>query len=189
MPVCTATLICLLEKESDRSIWRGTLYQNLAECQVVPGLYKVDPHRIQGMTPDNIVGYISILYSPEIYHYGLTTFWSYDCTAPYKFSLKYCVARFPGFVSFIKLSAVQDISIFGHIAIFLSAIFNTLSQYDNASDKCLQYLLNKRLTENSWTVRSWKYLMMRKYPGGLKELYSIYYGKDHPFTKYAPTQF
>lgn len=193
MPLCTGTAIILLESignYTDAKVLRRKFKTALPLISTgYFGLYSVDAHRIQGMSVDNIVGFICADVGFGIYQYGKQTFWSYDCSAPYRFSLRYCVARFPGFVSFIKLSAGKEISLFGRVAIFLSAIFNTFSSRDNTSDKCLQYLLNKLLTQNSWTVRCWKYLMMRKYPGGLKELYLVYFGKDHPFTKYAPTQF
>lgn len=197
MPVYTAALITLLQHTSGNWIdWAKKMYDYCRKTQVVPGLYTVDFHRIQGMSPDNIVGIMvgtwRVGVQQDILWYGKKSWWNFNVATPYKWGISNWVWPLIGFVPMMRVVGnTYDYhpSLWDRFEIFISSVFNTLSHKSDTSNKCLQYLWNQQLDHNSWSVRAWKWLMIRKYPGGLQELYSLQFGPTHPFTKYARKDF
>lgn len=199
--VMTATLVSLLP-DPERLPWLGLIDDFAIRAAVEPGLVSVDYHRVQGMSPDNICALMVMgdrTTKSAIMAYGRKTFWTFNCERPGRFGIRGGVWFIPGFVALMKIANDEQINPFSRFVVFCAAIVNALSAYDNTTNKCLQRLWNRKLSPDSLTVRVWRFLMSRKYPGGEQELLGIYHkipqnrqaelGQVHPYAKYAPSNF
>lgn len=129
----------------------------------------------------------------EIWDYGSKNSWCFNTAYPDDFSLKYWYGRFIGFVPHVKACAEIKLTLIDKVLWSIACIFSALSPYGNTSDKCLQFIMNHSMQGRSklcdWTISQWRWLMQKKYPSGMAEVYSIYFGKDHPFAINGPRGF
>jgi hypothetical protein len=70
----------------------------------------------------------------------------------------------------------------------LIALSNRRSEYGNSNDRQLNWLLIQIMSPESWLCRLaskvWFRRIQATYKRGYKDVLAIYYGEDHPFTKY-----
>lgn len=192
----TAHLIALLTDPLEQADWRFKAWMFLSdEVAVRSGLYKRYPDCTGNNSVDNLVAaaFASKAQALLIYIRGKKMHWSFDVENPDEFSWRYWYGRFIGFSPFIKMAAGASIGLVGQLLWSLACIFSALSSKQNTSDKLLQYLMNRIVGGRYWlcdrAMEFWRKIMARKYPGGMRDVYAIYYGPDHPFAKYAPADF
>lgn len=191
-----ATLIALTPAE-ERSYWRLPTYRCLVACEIQPGLFMRYPGSFERSSVDNLVGAMVASklteqqFHKEIVYYGRKNDWCFDVEKPGLFEAYDWYGRFPGMIQMLLLAVDEPIDLVSQITVAGAIIVSALSAHDNTSDKCLQYLLNQVIYGKHFIVdmaiQVWCLLMNKKYPGGLHELYSIYFGADHFFSTHAPT--
>jgi hypothetical protein len=192
----TAHLIALLPEGEDRSYWRFKAWMFLSnDVTVRTGLYRRYPGATGNNSVDNLVAaaYASSSHAFFIYIRGTKMHWCFDVENPDKFSWRYWYARFVGFPPFIKMAAGKKIGLMSQVLWSIACVYSALTPKQNTSDKLLQYLMNRVVGGRHWlcdrAISAWGRLMARKYPGGMRDVYAVYYAPTHPFAKYAPTDF
>lgn len=150
--------------------------------------------RYPGSTDNSVDNYIAYAYLSPMFalqtlKYGNKNFWCFNPAAPDSFTLRTWYGRFIGFKPFIKARIYERLNILDAFLFGVSAVFTAMSEYGNTTDKCLQVLMNRHVWDCHWLsnlfIRAFDKLMNRKYPRGLPQLYSIYFGPEHPFTQAA----
>lgn len=159
----------------------------LKNSEVQDGLFARSPGA-QDNSVDNLIAiaYLSPVDAIDMYHYGRNNWWVFNVAKPGKLKLQFFFGRFVGFIPFLSAAAFGYMSTFEALLYAVSTIFTSFSEHGNTSDKCLQVLMNERVLGkhwlSDWGIRVFNKLMMEKYPGGLHELYTVYFGANHPFT-------
>lgn len=130
----------------------------------------------------------------EIWTYGSQNDWCFNPAEPGVFNFKYWYwPRFIGILPHIKACAGKPLNIVDTVLWSVACIFSALSARDNTSDKCLQFIMNHSMEGRSklcdWTISQWRWLMQKKYPSGMAEVYAIYFGPKHPFAVNGPRGF
>lgn len=159
------------------------------------GLYRRYPGALLENSVDNLIALACAndYFAMQILQRGREYHWCFDVAYPLGMSFKYWYGRFIGFPPFIAMAAGKKIGIISQLLFSVACIYSAFSKYDNTSDKCLQYLMNKRVYGKyrlvDWSIRVWRKLMLRKYKAGLWELYFRYYGPGYPLTWNARCDF
>lgn len=188
----TATLIALL---GDGSGWEMKALRFLSSVTVAPGLYKRYPGHTGSNSVDNLIGAAcaSYLIPSQIRLWARHSRWCFNVEKPGSWAFRHWYWKFIGIPPFIHMAAGRPIGLFYQLTFALACIFSTFSERGNTSDKCLQFLINRRVEHRyplvNWSIRIWRNRMAKKYPGGMAEVYSIYFGPEHPFTRYARKDF
>lgn len=191
----TATLISLLSADESKQAWaRDAAIDFLISSEVQPGLYKREPTHTGSNSVDNLIAAacVSQLIAWDIAEHGRKHRWCFNVERPGTFELKHWYGRFLGVPAFVRLRA-RDRALFDPLLFSIACVLSTFSKRENTSDKCLQRLMNEAIKGEHWlcdlAIRVWNKLMQRKYPGGLAELYGVYFGPLHPFARHAPREF
>lgn len=169
-----------------------TTFLSLTEVKM--GLYERLPGA-KDNSVDNLIATaeISKEIALEIWDYGSKNSWCFNPAYPDDFSLKYWYGRFIGFVPHVKACAEIRLTLIDKVLWSIACIFSALSPYGNTSDKCLQFIMNHSMQGRSklcdWAIDQWKWIMKHKYPMGMREVYSIYFGRDHLFAVDGPKEF
>lgn len=185
----------------------------LGACMVKTGLYARFPNRITDVSQDEIYGMCSISsvslpeaakissvmlrtaqVPAEIETYGSSNWWSYDLTAPGKFTFDTFLGRFPCFIAYVKASAFVSSFLypFSLLYWFFGFIASAFTNVTETSGKQLAYLqipIMEKIFLGRIAVAVWRWKMKRTYPGGMRDVAKIYFPAGHPFTLYAPTDF
>lgn len=167
--------------------------------KVRPGVIARAKKPLDVQTHDDYIGMLtfSALQSGkealEIYEYGKANRWSYVNVA-------YSLAdwfngqfwRLPGVVQHIKLCAKKAWSWFDIVMFCLSVMANAFTARDSTSGKILTWhmiCMYEHKGDRSWladaAVRFWKHRMLAMYKSGMSDIFGIYFGPDHIFTKYT----
>lgn len=129
----------------------------------------------------------------EIYAYGKANKWSYVNVA-YKFTdwFNGQFWRLPGVVQHIKLCAGKAWNWFDVLMFALSVIANAFTAKDDTSGKILTWhyvTMYELMGDKSWladfAVRFWKHRMLAMYPNAMGDVFAIYFGPEHVFSKYT----
>jgi hypothetical protein len=176
-------------------VWPGAAnFYNI--CKVRLGLIKRNPDATD-VSQQEIAGAACLMPSnaKEILIYGNYSDWCFNVSAPGKFSWTYFFGRFIDFPPFISMEAGQIVFL-AQILWSIGLITTTFTAYGDTSEKCYKWLQVERVSGKHWicngAIYIWRKLMQRKYAGGPKELFGIYFpngDKPHPFIAYAPTVF
>lgn len=91
------------------------------------------------------------------------------------------------------LCAMGRIPILDQIVWALDCVSSTKSDYGNTSGKCLFWVQLRSVKKKNYflcnlAIAYWQKKMTEKYPGGVAELFGIYF-PGHPLGKYAPKTF
>lgn len=148
---------------------------------------------------DNLIGLMSALYfyyplrNIDIWMWGKKHWGSWNNQDPEKWTFRSCLARIPGVWAFVKAAASQRLSLFDQLVWSAVCVWNCLSKKEDTSGKCLQYLQNQVVSRKykicDAAIQFWEEQMLIMYPGGMREVYAIYFGSDHPFAQYGPLDF
>jgi hypothetical protein len=165
-----------------------------AASQVRPGLILRWPKSPNDVSQQEIVAASALGFPRRIEQYGASNLWCFNAQDPDKFSFNYFYARFLDVVPFIRMMSGYRVTI-GLLFWAIAVITTALTSYGNTSEKVYKYMEVEKIKGRHWGTNFtiwiwiWKKLMQRKYPGGPKELFAIYFPAKHPFIDYAPERF
>ena len=138
------------------------------------------------------------VYKPafDIWREGKRSSWVYD-EGVYKSKhfigqvLENWYARFPGFVALVKLGAGERLNWFDKLS--LSASLLTFSGESGIQLDWIRVKVYERRDDKSWLVdkaiQYWKNKIRKKYPALMGDVFAVYYGKNHVFTKWMQGRF
>jgi hypothetical protein len=168
----------------------------IAACRIQSGLYARFPGRITDISQDEVYGICSSIpmVAALTNNYGSTNWWSYNLTAPGKFTLDTFLGRFPCFVTYVKASASASLflSPFWSLYWFFGFVASAWTNESETSGKNLSYLqipIMKKYLFGRFAIAVWRWKMKRTYPGGMRDVCKIYFPVGHPFTIHAPEDF
>jgi len=193
----TATYLVNLP-ECERELERDRFIRLVRVLEIQIGCYKrylghtgLNSHDdLQGVA---IASYLMGLpFAGEIVLYGFRHDWSWNTEEPGEWTWRSWLARILGFVPLLRHCARLPVGSMGQITLALAFLVNMFEPKEETSGKCLLWLRAQALTGHypivDLAIKIWKLRMIRMYPGGLQDVYRIYF-KDHPFTDDAPSSF
>lgn len=108
---------------------------------------------------------------------------------PDEFCFSGWFGRSPGFLGLIDLAYVEYTSIFRNLSLLVGQFLCLREPLDSTSDRKLSYVVWQMLITQgkTWRVAYWIWdkLLRRQYKNGMSDVYSIFYGSDHPIVKYS----
>lgn len=97
--------------------------------------------------------------------------------------------RSPGFMGLLELSAINRTSWFRYFALWVGQFVPLFQDKNQTSDKKLTYIVWQWLkTRNKFWALSyklWCFILVKIHPRGMKDVYAIYHGENHPIAKYS----
>jgi hypothetical protein len=162
-------------------------------CLREPGLIYRFPNVDSDVSQQEIAAAVSLF--PEVFFfiYGCNHSWCFNVQNPGHFTLNYWFGRFIDFPAFVKSQTTGHLGVLGQLLWSIAITTTTMTDYGNTSEKVYKWMqvekMRGRHVLTNWAIQLWSKLMQKKYPGGPKELFSIYFPKEHPFIQYAPDQF
>lgn len=109
---------------------------------------------------------------------------------PYSWSIQSWWGRSPGFMALLEIAATGKTSVWGNFALLVGQFMPLLSDRDGTSPIKLAYATWQFLKDRNllWGLAYgiWQKMLKRRYPGGIADVYKIYFGKMHPLSRYAP---
>jgi len=172
------------------------LYQNAKKA---PGIITRGRHKaFDTQEHDDVMGMIGasvfsgyIAPAQEIYLAGKKSGWVYN-EGVYKSKsdigrfFENWYNRFPGFVGLVKLGAGEKLSLWDKLSFAVSLL--TFSGESGAQLDWVKVKVYERCTDKSWiidkAVAYWKNKVRKKYPQLMGDVFKIYYGEGHFFTKW-----
>lgn len=158
-------------------------------CEVEPGLYNRNAGRKDKQAHDDYIGVVAgsvacgAAFHKDVLSYGESHFWIFDNDG--QFLIGDCFFRHPGLVPFFRASNGQKLCVFSQVTFSLSLLWNSFTNKDATSGVILRWLQIQVMGGKHWlidrAIAFWKKRMMVKYPGGMGEVFAIYYGSGHPF--------
>ena len=193
----SSTYIVMLSEEErlQEMVWFNDLVKS---CEKGMGLYLRYPNFEDLNAHDDLTGItvasslLDYKYSVDILFHGIIHHWSWN-TIDNKWTVKTFFGRIPSFVAGVKAAIGHPLNLFDILFASLAYIGDTFVKKEETNGRCLLYLRQKNLLGKSFlldiVIRYWKRKMMKLYPDGLKGLYRIYFGQNHPFTICANENF
>lgn len=165
-------------------------------CEKLPGLYARFPSRMNDdISQDEIYGICQVdsMGAINIESYGSANWWSYWLANPNHWHWDYCLGRQPSFVAYIKASAGKPIP-FSQFIWAIGFLASAFTGYTETSGKLLSYIQSHNMNSYFFprqVVKLWKWIMMKRYPGGLNDIMKIYFAPqpNHPFITYSKGNF
>lgn len=205
-----ATYLSLLS-EKERKLETEWFLRNLEDLKIQPGLYNKRTNTNDMNSHDNLIGAVMGLHFlgrkdliQEIYDHGKNHWWStlsgnivltWNTESPTEFGRRAWLSRIPGVTLTMKAALGHNLW-FSPLDVFHTAMgykINMKEDRGNTSGRCLLYLQSQVLYgKHKWldsVIDNWRNKMTELYPKGPKEMYGIYFGETHPFTRHAPTRF
>lgn len=179
--------------------WWAQMVQDY-QAPGIPGLFHRYPGDAGSTDPDDMIGaalgsYLIERYlnSPrtarDIVVYGEEKGWFWNAANPDIERAEDRFDRFIGLVPYFRVSDRRKPTIFEQFEFGVSSVAGTRAAHGNTTDRLLQVDKNavfrgKGLLSDLGIV-IFDRQVQQNY-GGLKGLYSIYYGEGHPYTRYCP---
>lgn len=189
------------QKVAGKYEWAICLEEDLYNAvKVLPGLIGRGNKPKDPQTHDDYIGMLTLsaltankIAAKEIYEYGNLKHWSYVNVA-YSFSDLFNAQfwRLPGVVQHIKACAGIEWTTLDYLLFSLSVIGNIFTSKEETSGKILTWHMVsiyernvKRAWFSDWAVSLWKHRILKIYPNAMGDVFGIYFGKDHIFSKYT----
>ena len=103
------------------------------------------------------------------------------------------LGRIPLFSPVVRAAAGDKLSLLSRLRVAGCYLQNCFEPKGETSGICLLYLASHVLEGQGLAVAAaielWRKILRRRYPGGKREVYGIYFGASHPFAHYSPTDF
>ena len=174
--------------ESD-ALWVQSTYN---ESHTFPGVLNRGNHKFNDW--QSFDDYIGMIYSShitgelksaiQIYNHGKNNFWIYDNQGGKR--LKGFFGRIPGFIAMVKLSVRKKLNILDQISFALALIGN--KSESGFQKSWLLYDLYKTNPHEynliNWACKKFEKSVSEKYPNKMGDVFRIYYGPNHVFTKW-----
>lgn len=170
------------------------VYEN---AKVESGLLSRGSHKSKDpQTHDDYIGFVSVagllepLLAWRIYNYGTGHKWNYmlPWTKDFRSWFNGQFWRMPGVVQTIKIAANEPLNLWDRFFLFLGFFGSTLSPANSTSGRLLgwcQLMIYEHKKLNyllpNLGINLWKRDLKKHYPNLMGDVFSIYYGKDHPF--------
>lgn len=191
----SATYICLIDQPELEKEWFDKL---LKACQVAPGLFNRYPGDDGKDSWDDLIGVaaashlLGLPYDLDILSWGESHKWSWNNQNPLIWTGETFLGRFPAFIAFLQGSAGKAISPADQFLFSAACIASPFGT--DTSGKCLMYLMTRTIYGRHFmtdlAIDIWRILMKRKYPGGMRDVYRVYFTDPmHPFHRFGPTDF
>lgn len=178
-------------------LWVASIYR---ECQKEVGLLTRGPHKKEDFqTHDDYVGmcYLSartnFMIAKSIVDYGKKHNWAYDNVGENSKTLFGWLAcwhrRFAGQVEHYKICATDKLNIFEQI--WWSLGFLTIGKMTESGTQLrwLKLRAYQASPNKYWfcdkAAALWQNKIIKRYPNLMGDVFAIYYGKDHVFTRWT----
>lgn len=189
LPVGQATLILLQAIAKESSVSSVIALDGfLNKCRVGRGLYRRTPENTDQNAVDNYIAGCFMSHAKDIYWRCV---WRFGIFANDKFEPRAIFARFFGLRPYAKFRAGYSLNAFDRWILKVSMNMTLNDDPTDTSNKCLQVIINYALKgfypDIDQAISEWATKMADQYPGGLKDLYTYYWGKEHTFYHYAPS--
>lgn len=153
------------------------------------------PGTMEVVAHDDLTGIVAVseLLSELVLLYGSYYWWSWGLKPKTK-SLRTWWGRIADFPPTVMAGAGARVGILHQILWSIDTMASCLTEKGNTSGKCLSYLKIKTMEKRSYwlpslAIRFWRRRMGKVYPGGMRDVYRIYFGESHPFTIAGPPNF
>lgn len=176
----------------DRDVLIESHLRFIRACEIESGLYRRFPG-VEGSTSwdENIgIAYCSQQYATSVLFYGFKTDWVWAQEKGAAWSFRRWAARNFGLIPYLRARAGLTVGGVNQILWSLKAIGSALSGWGETSGKHMIWIQAEALREYPISRLGWfiaKEILARKYPGGPKEMLSIFYGEAHPIAGAAPS--
>lgn len=171
-------------------------HENVPACEIEPGLLARYPGERVASSWDDHVAVASV--AAYLGASGVADrIFLYAVRNDYTFQGRF-LGRIGDFAPTLKASARVPLNIVSQIQFAGALLFNCFQSREETSGRCLFYLkqlmIHGRYPLIDAAFSVWRYRMMRLFPGGVRELYGVYFkpkkgNGPHPFAVYAPTDF
>lgn len=166
----------------------------IQKCEVEPGLFYRGPMKKQELEAfDDYVmlcgaSYLlNVSFAKEVLSYAQKHTWSFNSLEPGKWTAQTCFGRYPFFIPYVKLSACQPDGLMGECILGTGLIMDSLSK---DADTMLMGWMRVQVLKGrgvaDYSVGIWERALLKKFPNGMQDVASQYYGPAHPITKYIP---
>lgn len=167
----------------------------IIRCEEKPGIYNRAPDKFDHQAHDDYIGIactskkLFLPFAMEIYKYGKKHFWYYDNTEETThFEFKNWHGRFPWAICTYKTCANGNAPLFYKLAFGLYMYAGTFNNdKSDTSGRILRWLQKESLKGQSklldFFINLWEADIKKKYTDGMGDVFGIYYGLDHPFSK------
>lgn len=122
--------------------------------------------------------------------WGRNHSWCYNLQEPSKFAWRFWYYRQLDFVPFLKACAGEKLSKFDQVTWAVQVNLNAKDARENTSGKLLRYLQFSVMEGKGCLVdraiADWKESIKHMYPRGVKEIFEIYFGVEHPLAAAFP---
>lgn len=196
----TSTYVAL--NLQDRDYVYGPFYRFFKACEVPneSGLYYRYPGVITFNEFDDLTG-ISVAFNligytygaKEILEHGRKNWYFWNNLNPGVKVKEAFFGRIPSFVAGLKAAAGEKLNLFDVFYTAIAYIYDAYVDKQETNGRCMLYLRQKVLRGKSMlldlALAFWRKRMIRLYPDGMKGVYRIYFGPEHPFTIHGPGDF
>jgi hypothetical protein len=158
----------------------------VARCEIFPGYYSRYPGDPEPTSWDDLIG-LSVadtMSAQSILDYASKHDWSWGDK---------WLGRIPLLQPTVLAGAGVKLSLFSQAKAGACFIQNTFEPVGETSGACLLFLASQVLEGRGaivdLAIHFWRWRMQRKYPRGIAEVYATYFGPQHPYALFAPTNF
>jgi hypothetical protein len=193
----TGTYIQLLDTITPNDAYLFSKF--VRSCEVVPGLFNRYPGFHGQESWDDLIGVVAgshrlgLQYGSEVLYYGEDHDWNWNNVQPGVINTESMLGRFPQFVAMLRVAGRETPSYAEQILFAACCIRAAFDPPGDTSGRCLQFLMNRvvfgKCMLMDLSIFFWRWKMKRVYPGGMRDVYKIYFGPEHPFAVYGPTDF
>lgn len=164
---------------------------------VQPGLIRRSKTCADQEGPDDYVGFLAVahlyyyVWAEEFLAYGWSNYGCYNNVDPGQFTWSAFLWRQPQLIAHAKYAAYERPNVFLRFAWIMTILLAGFrSPPSNTDARTLSWLLIQVWDGNGFfcklAVNAWKKRLFRDYPCGMKDVFRIYFGDEHPFTTYVP---
>lgn len=122
----------------------------------------------------------------RILRYGQTHNWTWDVGTKKLW-------RLPIFVPTVKAGTIGSINILWQAWASIAYIANCFEGAEHTSGKKSLWVAQEALYGSGFLITKvidlWRWAQMKRYPGGIQDVFKVYFGPDHPIARYSPNDF
>lgn len=169
----------------------------LLSCQNEPGLFNRSPVHPDQEAPDDYLGLVlasevlRLPYAMDIWAYGDRNHFVYNNVRPGKFTWTAWFGRMPQVVAHFQWCAGFTPALWRRLW-WCGAVATAGFRGKGGEDAWILSWLLTRIIEREhvgdslerMAIKIWRWRLKRAYPGGMKGVFSRYFGPEHPIAKY-----
>lgn len=198
-PLFSSTYVLLLppKEQANERIWWMGLVADLLNADCTLNRYPGDTTDLTSL--DCITGVAACSYvlgthhARLLYDYYIRHNGNINNTRPGEWTWRAWLTRFVGFGPFLRAAAGRELNLFHQVWAGLGFLCNLWEPREETSGKCLLFLRARVLYGKGFLldvfIALWVMRMIRLYPGGMRDVYAIYFPTNPWFETYAPKEF